>query len=189
VVEELLPPAPEGLGAVDFTRITPGDRVEVAGRRELAEVLLVEPDRRRLTVQLGGTLKATLGPEKILRHLPASSGRASSPPTAQVKINAPAPSGRLADHGALGASGGALPVLNLVGKRVEEAERLLLPFLDQALLGGHERVEIIHGHGTGRLRRGLHEILAALPYVSRFHHPESPAGGAAVTIVELQRGA
>jgi len=186
-VEKLLPAEKEALGAVDFVMIAPGDRVEVAGRRELAEVLAVAADRRRLTVQLGGSLKVSLGPEKIVRHLPAGAGNKGGQTPGRVKITAPA-AARLADHGSLGASGDALPVLNLIGKRVEEAEAELISFLDQALLGNVGRVEVIHGHGTGRLRRGLHERLRTLPCVSRFYHPEGAAGGSAVTVVELLSG-
>ncbi len=184
-VEKLLPEEREALGAVDFSRIAPGDRVVVAGRREAVAVVAVEPGRRRLTVRLGGNLKATLGPEKVVRHLPGRGGEAGRNGGA-VKIAVPAAAeGGVSGHGALGAAGGALPVLNLVGKRVEEAEELLRPFLDRAVLGGCTRVELIHGHGTGRLRRGLHAILGTLPYVSRFYHPEGAAGGSAITIVEL----
>ena len=80
---------------------------------------------------------------------------------------------------------GSTLVLNLIGKRVEEAIDLMIPFIDQAVVGGQEQIELIHGHGTGRLRQGLHEALQSLPYVSNFFHPETIDGGAAITIVEL----
>jgi DNA mismatch repair protein MutS2 len=73
----------------------------------------------------------------------------------------------------------------LIGKRVDEAADLLSVFIDQAIVDGQLQVEIVHGHGTGRLRQGIHEVLKTLPYVSNFSHPDAAAGGAAITIVEL----
>ena len=183
-VEELLPEAAPQEEKVEFTRIAAGDRVVVAGRREPVPVVEVDSGRRRLTVLLEGNLRVTLGPEKVVRHLPDGPGGKPESEPSRVRISTLAGPDERAGAGALGASG-VVPVLNLVGKRVEEAADLLVPFLDQALLTGSRQVEIIHGHGTGRLRRGLHEFLRTQPQVSAFYHPDPAAGGAAITIVEL----
>jgi DNA mismatch repair protein MutS2 len=47
-------------------------------------------------------------------------------------------------------------------------------------------VRIIHGHGTGALRRGLAEFLSAHPLVERIHHEAEDRGGTAITVVELK---
>ena len=47
-------------------------------------------------------------------------------------------------------------------------------------------MRIIHGHGTGALRRGLAEFLAAHPLVERIHAEADDRGGSAVTVVELK---
>ena len=55
--------------------------------------------------------------------------------------------------------------INVIGCTVEEATRRVDKFLDQAALAGKPAVRIIHGHGTGALRRGLAEFLSAHPLV------------------------
>ena len=55
--------------------------------------------------------------------------------------------------------------INLIGCTVEEATRRVDKFLDQAALAGSSQVRLIHGHGTGALRRGLAEFLKTHPLV------------------------
>ena len=47
-------------------------------------------------------------------------------------------------------------------------------------------MRVIHGHGTGALRRGLAEFLTAHPLVERIHAEADERGGTAVTVVELK---
>ena len=49
------------------------------------------------------------------------------------------------------------------------------------------RIRVIHGHGTGALRRGIGEFLAAHPLVEKYSFETEEHGGKAITIVELQR--
>ena len=58
--------------------------------------------------------------------------------------------------------------INLIGCTVEEATRRVDKFLDQAALAGSSQIRIIHGHGTGALRRGLAEFLKTHPLVGLF---------------------
>ena len=186
-VYELLPEPVEAPVAVNYEKLDIGDRVMIAGQNKAATIVAVEPSRKRLTVVLDGNLRVTLTPDKINRHLPEAAVGHGARKEASVKIS------NFAVHGSdsglgratLGVTGGATQVLNLIGKRVEEAADLLTVFIDQVVVGGQLRVEIIHGHGTGRLRQGIHETLKTLPYVSNFFHPDAAAGGAAITIVEL----
>ena len=76
--------------------------------------------------------------------------------------------------------------INVIGCTVEEATRRVDKFLDTAALAGKPQVRIIHGHGTGALRRGLAEFFAAHPLVERIHAEADERGGAAVTVVELK---
>ncbi len=68
---------------------------------------------------------------------------------------------------------------------VEEAKRRVDEWLDKLLLAGVHSGRLIHGKGTGALRRALHEHLAKLPYVKRFYLAPPEEGGDGVTIVEL----
>ena len=76
--------------------------------------------------------------------------------------------------------------INVIGNTVEEASRRIDKFLDAATLEGLPSVRIIHGHGTGALRRGLAGFLAAHPLVAGFHFESEDRGGAAVTIADLK---
>jgi DNA mismatch repair protein MutS2 len=76
--------------------------------------------------------------------------------------------------------------INLIGCTVEEATRRVDKFLDQAALAGSSQVRLIHGHGTGALRRGLAEFLRTHPLVEAIRSEAEDRGGAAITIVELK---
>jgi len=76
--------------------------------------------------------------------------------------------------------------INVIGNTVEEATRRVDKFLDEAALAGKPSVRIIHGHGTGALRRGLAEFLSAHPLVEKISHEKPERGGEAVTIAELK---
>ena len=76
--------------------------------------------------------------------------------------------------------------INVIGNTVEEASRRVDKFIDAAVLSGLPRVRIIHGHGTGALRRGLAEFLATHPLVAGFHFEAEDRGGAAITIADLK---
>ncbi|MEO8070997.1 MAG: Smr/MutS family protein [Acidobacteriota bacterium] len=58
--------------------------------------------------------------------------------------------------------------VDLHGLRVEEALALVLRTIDHALMQGSDRVEIVHGKGSGRIRDALHRLLATLPVVAAF---------------------
>jgi DNA mismatch repair protein MutS2 len=60
--------------------------------------------------------------------------------------------------------------------------------LDDAALAHKSRVRIIHGHGTGALRKGLAEFLTSHPLVERHAFETEERGGKAITVVELRTG-
>jgi len=78
--------------------------------------------------------------------------------------------------------------LNVIGLRVEEAIPQVERFLDEAMLAGLDQVRIIHGFGTGQLRKGLHEYLEGSPGVDSFRLglPDKDPGGAGATYVQLR---
>jgi DNA mismatch repair protein MutS2 len=75
--------------------------------------------------------------------------------------------------------------INVIGCTVEEATRRVDKFLDDAAVAGKPSIRIIHGHGTGALRRGLAEFLSTHPLVESTHHEAEDRGGTAITIAEL----
>jgi DNA mismatch repair protein MutS2 len=76
--------------------------------------------------------------------------------------------------------------INVIGMRVEEATELVDKYLDEAALANRTRVRIIHGHGTGALRKGLAEFLKTHPLVARSSFETEEHGGKAITIVDLR---
>jgi DNA mismatch repair protein MutS2 len=76
--------------------------------------------------------------------------------------------------------------LNLIGKTTDEAVDLADKFLDEAFLNGLSEVRIIHGHGTGALRRAIAEMLTEHPHVERFAAASQDQGGSGATIVLLK---
>ena len=76
--------------------------------------------------------------------------------------------------------------INVIGCTVEEASDRVDKFLDEAALAGKPSVRIIHGHGTGALRRGLAQFLTGHPLVDAIHAEAQERGGTAVTVAELK---
>lgn len=77
------------------------------------------------------------------------------------------------------------PEINLLGKTVDEAVAELDKYLDDALLSHLNTVRVVHGKGTGALRKGIHEYLRRQKHVKSYHLAEFGEGDAGVTIVEL----
>lgn len=76
--------------------------------------------------------------------------------------------------------------LNVIGKNADEAVDAVDKFLDGASLASVNQVRIIHGHGTGALRKAITEMLEGHPHVERFVLAPQDQGGGGATIVELK---
>ena len=76
--------------------------------------------------------------------------------------------------------------LNVIGLTVEDALSKVDKFIDQALLHGLEKVRIIHGVGSGRLRNAIGQYLDGHGAVKSFSSGEALKGGRGITIVELR---
>ncbi len=112
-------------------------------------------------------------------------------------------SGKISSNVGGGASGGkpaapapepAVPIalqsrsnsVDVRGKRADEALRDIEAFLDKAALEGSDNIFVIHGHGTGALRKAVREYLANSPYVSRFRPGGAGEGGDGVSVVSVR---
>lgn len=76
--------------------------------------------------------------------------------------------------------------LDLRGERYEDALHKLEKYIDDSLLAGYPRVSIIHGKGTGALRKGVQEFVRAHPNIASSRIGGSGEGGSGVTIIELR---
>ncbi|MGH9969305.1 MAG: endonuclease MutS2 [Pyrinomonadaceae bacterium] len=76
--------------------------------------------------------------------------------------------------------------INVIGQRTDEAVEAVDKFLDEAVMNSLGQVRVVHGHGTGALRRAVAELLNDHPHVARFAAAPQDQGGAGATVVELR---
>ena len=76
--------------------------------------------------------------------------------------------------------------INLLGKTVDEAIMELDKYLDDAYIAHLPSVRIVHGKGTGALRKGVHNYLRRQKHVKSYRLGEFGEGDAGVTIVEFK---
>jgi DNA mismatch repair protein MutS2 len=125
-----------------------------------------------------------LGPK---RSTVAVSGKRLKVPTDQIKPLEPREIEEMKISKAKTPPQKSLPLfIDLHGLTVDEAVVKLDPYLDEAYYQGRERVHVIHGVGTGRLRKGIHEHLKKHQLVESMELAEVEQGGAGVTIVSLK---
>ncbi len=77
--------------------------------------------------------------------------------------------------------------INLLGKTVDEAIAILDKYLDDAYLAHLNQVRVVHGKGTGALRKGVHDYLRRNKRVASYRLGEFGEGDAGVTIVEFKK--
>lgn len=145
----------------------PGDEIQVADTGIRGELLSVQGERAWIQ---RGSMRFEV-PAKELRRIGRPAGK--RPPSESVSIASEPPR----DHAR---------EVNLVGMRTREALRELDTFLDRAVRGGSSIVRIIHGVGSGALRRAVADYLSTCPYCVEFRTGAPPEGGAGVTIATLE---
>jgi DNA mismatch repair protein MutS2 len=77
--------------------------------------------------------------------------------------------------------------LNVIGRTTDEAVDEADKFLDEAFMNSFQHVRIVHGHGTGALRKAIADFLRNHPHVARFSQAPQNQGGAGATVVELRQ--
>jgi DNA mismatch repair protein MutS2 len=168
--------------------LVPGVKVRVRGffaavtlRRRDETSAEIEAGPLRMKVPLA-EITAVVREEKrkaAAGTAPATAGKPARPSGITVHAAVSEASGK-------GAQAGGAEEINVIGCTVEEATERVDKFLDNAALEGKPQVRVIHGHGTGALRRGLAEFLTAHPLVESIHAEAQERGGTAVTVVELK---
>ncbi|MBI2297687.1 MAG: Smr/MutS family protein [Armatimonadetes bacterium] len=159
-------------------RLAPGPAAtpEAAfGEGDVVEVLRLERQGQVVAVEENGELQVQVGPMRMTVE-PGD--------VALVKRGDPR-TPTVSRHRVEVAPGFALE-LHLRGKLVDDALIELDRYLDQALLANVPDVRIVHGKGTGALRRAVWQYLREHPHVKRFEHPPEALGGGGVTVVKLE---
>jgi DNA mismatch repair protein MutS2 len=137
------------------------------------EGVLVELHGKHAEVDVRGKrLRAAL---RDLRGAGAARGGAASEGRPAVRVNID-----------LQPRTGSLTELNVIGNTVDEALTRLEKFLDETLTTDIREVRIVHGHGTGQLRRAIGAFLKDHPLVTKFDLAPQNQGGGGATIVELK---
>ena len=81
---------------------------------------------------------------------------------------------------------GLLSEINIIGSTVDEAITRLEKFLDESTVTDIAEIRVVHGHGTGQLRRAVAEFLKNHPLVERFETAPQNQGGGGATIAYLK---
>jgi DNA mismatch repair protein MutS2 len=155
----------------DTPAVTPhaGDRVQVRSLGLTGVVTAVQDAEAEVDV-MGKRLRVKL------TDLRAAQGGGTNPPAASrvsVSVHVQSRDNLATD-------------LNVIGNTVDEALSRVERFLDEALLTDNRTVRLIHGHGTGQLRRAIGEYLHRHPLVAHCEPAPHEQGGSGVTVVELK---
>ena len=172
---------------VPIERLSAGLRVRVKGFKQA--VIFRRQDGRMAEVEAGPlrmkvALADIVGIDEISQPAKSrSNSSAGSSATGRgITLNTQSGARSVVDRGAQWAA----EEINVIGCTVEEASERVDKFIDEAALAGKPSVRIIHGHGTGALRRGLAQFLSGHPLVGAIHAEAQERGGTAVTVAELK---
>ena len=158
------PPAPESQGPIE-----PGTRVAVGALG--LEGVVIDVHGKHAEIDMKG--KRLRAPLRDLRALGRTGQSESTPASVRVSVD-------------LKPREGSLSEVNVIGCTVDEAIARVEKFLDESTMSDQQVVRIIHGHGTGQLRRGLAAFLKEHPLVAKFDLAPTNQGGGGVTVVELK---
>jgi DNA mismatch repair protein MutS2 len=173
-----------------------GDRVEVAHLGLKGQVVAI--DGETATVQAGAvTVKVPLQALTVVVRGNVARGDAGGGDVARgegVMYSRPRMGTGL---GAKAGTRGAVAVpgksgvpgeLHLIGRTTDEARDLLEKYLDDAFLAGLTTVRIIHGKGTGALRRAVEDVLGGHPLIAEHRPGAASEGGGGATVATLTQG-
>lgn len=152
--------------ALELSEIKPGQRVAYKAWNKTGCVVEKDERKGQVKVDFDGVAMWVAFTELSL------DGRAPRKPEKQTK--------------GIDADLGFSPRLDLRGRRADEALAELASFLDASLLRGANTLEIIHGRGTGALRKEIHAYLRTAPPVASFSLANEDRGGDGMTEVTLK---
>jgi DNA mismatch repair protein MutS2 len=144
-----------------------GDRVTVGGLG-LEGTVIALTDRDAEVDVRGKRLRVSVGELRV-----AEGKGPSSPARVDVRVNLQPREPVATD-------------LNVIGCTVDEALSRVEKFLDEAVMAEQRSVRLIHGYGTGQLRRAIAEFLHHHPFVASFGAAPPERGGGGVTVAELK---
>ncbi|MGH7390662.1 MAG: Smr/MutS family protein, partial [Candidatus Rokuibacteriota bacterium] len=199
--------------SAEWERLKRGDRsrrdVEESRRRLGAAAARTLPAPAPATPETGAALvpgaTVAAGHLGLRGELLALEGGTATVRAGNVTVRVPVQALRLAagldpppPAGAAGRARAAISVpdktgvgseLHLLGRTTDEARDLVEQYLDDAFMAGLPTVRLVHGKGTGALRKAVRDLLAAHPLVESYRDGEPAEGGAGATVAALRVGA
>jgi DNA mismatch repair protein MutS2 len=162
--------ASNAAGPVSAELLRSGAKIRVRGFSK--PVILRRLEGRNAEIE-AGPLRMKIAAEEIVGVELAPAGRTLSANAASGSVGSPS-------------RFGVANEINVIGQTVEQATEQVDKFLDDAAMAHLPSVRVIHGHGTGALRRGLSEFLRTHPLVANHGSESEERGGKAVTLVQLR---
>ncbi len=146
-------------------KFKPGDYARIKDSTTSGEILEIDEDKQ-IALLLSGSLKLkvklnSLVPDKKIKQEKPILTKNYSPEVETLR-------------------------LDIRGEKPEDIEHKLLKYLDNAYAANLERVEILHGKGTGVLKSFVKSVLENHPKVKKFYFADIESGGDGVTIVEFE---
>jgi len=175
IVEDLRHPRSEGSDpstgrkeSVEGSDPQLGAKVTVGGLGLEGIVVSIDGNRAEIDVR-GKRIRAKVKELRVISPPSASAGQA------RVRVNVD-----------LKPREGMLSELNVIGMTVDQAVDRVSRYLDDTMVTDLHEVRIVHGHGTGQLRKGIAAFLKTHPQVEKYYAAPDNQGGGGATIVELK---
>lgn len=143
-----------------------GDYVQIKNTTTSGKIFELSKDKKEVSI-LAGSLKIQVKTNSLVHTKKevkqSSESNFYSPDTSEIKYR-----------------------LDLRGEKPDEAEFEVIKFLDAAYAANYDRVEILHGKGTGALKKMVKDILKKHEGVKNYYFAPVEFGGEGITIVELK---
>ncbi|MBU3699825.1 MAG: endonuclease MutS2 [Candidatus Kapabacteria bacterium] len=152
------------------TEIKTGDVVTITGTTTSGTVLAIDPKGTMLSIEANG-IRFNVPVTNVSRQ------KGHPPPPRQERRQS-----SVADHLTFDAS----TSLDLRGMRVDEGLRSLEEFVNKAILSSLSHGTIIHGKGTGAMRKAVHDYLTEHPHIGSYRLGTIHEGGDGITVIEFR---
>ena len=165
------PEQPEKRSEQPKVKVNIGDKVRIKELNKFAEVTAVKSRGKKPIQILMGNMRMYVGYHEIDSVHPKQESARLSTSVLDIQYSK---------------ANAVTDELNIHGMRVKEALELTGKYLDDAVLAGLPAVRILHGKGTGALRKAVHEVLKEYPYVAKYQFASFDEGGEGVTVATFK---
>ena len=190
IQDRLAADQPAPVEAVPDRPLRRGDKVRITTLDMAGELLEDSRGDAPVPVQVGA-MRVSVPPSTLLllgkeaAPRPAGPRPSAAPPRDRIKDDSSGKDGD-APSFSMGKTLAITPQLTLLGQRADEAVQNVEKYLDDAYAAGLNRARLVHGKGTGALRRAVQEYLSSHPLVDDFATADPEEGGAGATVVTLR---